>query len=152
MEREIARRGELPTELRWLYDPQDYLRPSLMTFDPRDPRWGGPECLARRLRVRPRGIGRVRIGAPATEPRLCVDGGGEVSVTADAGGLIRSVKTTAPMHRTRGIGVGSPLKLVRQRYRRARETRRGLYRASPGSRIYFAIRGGRVRHIVVTRG
>jgi L-ascorbate metabolism protein UlaG (beta-lactamase superfamily) len=152
MEREMARRGELPTELRWLYDPQDYLRPSLMTFDPRDPRWGGPECLARRLRVRPRGIGRIRIGAPATEPRLCVEGGGEVSVTAGAGGLITSIKTTAPMHRTRGIGVGSPLKLVRQRYRRARETRRGLYRASPGSRIYFAIRGGRVQHIVVTLG
>ena len=33
MEREMARRGELPTEVRWLYDPTDYLRPGLMTFD-----------------------------------------------------------------------------------------------------------------------
>jgi L-ascorbate metabolism protein UlaG (beta-lactamase superfamily) len=151
MEREMAKRGELPTELRWLYDPGDYLRPGLMTFDPRDPRWGGPTCLARRLRVRPRGIGRVRIGAPAAERRLCVDGGGEVTVrTTD--GVINQIRTTAPMHRTRGVGAGSPLELVRKRYRRARETRRGLYRASPGSRIYFALRAGRVRHIVVALG
>ena len=41
MEREMARRGELPTEVRWLYDPTDYLRPGLMTFDPARPALGG---------------------------------------------------------------------------------------------------------------
>ena len=152
MEREMARRGELPTELRWLYDPQDYLRPGLMTFDPRDPRWGGPSCLARRLRVRPRGIGRVRIGATATAQSFCVDGGGLVTVRVGGDGRITSIRTTAPLHRTRGIGVGSSVRLMRSRYRRAREVRTGLYRASPGSRIHFAVRRGRVRQLVVRYG
>ena len=152
MEREMAKRGALPTELRWLYDPQDYLRPSLTTFDPRDPRWGAPTCLARRLRVRPRGIGRIRIGAPTTERQFCVEGGGEVSVRAGEDGLISRIATTAPMHRTRGIAVGSTVGLLKRRYRRALKTRPGLYRASPGSRIYFATRVGRVRSIIVALG
>ena len=62
MEREMARRGELPTEIRWLYDPTDYLRPGLMTFDleARPVERGG--CLAHRSPVGPRNIGRVRRG------------------------------------------------------------------------------------------
>ncbi|MBA2763529.1 MAG: MBL fold metallo-hydrolase [Thermoleophilaceae bacterium] len=31
--RELARRPPLPTDVRWLYDPYDYVRPELMTFD-----------------------------------------------------------------------------------------------------------------------
>lgn len=37
--REMARRGNLPTEVRWLYDPYDYLRPDVLTFDVSDPRF-----------------------------------------------------------------------------------------------------------------
>ena len=37
--REMAARGDLTTDVRWLYDPYDYVRPGLMTFDVRDPRW-----------------------------------------------------------------------------------------------------------------
>jgi hypothetical protein len=40
MHRELARRPDRPeTEIRWLRDPYDYLRPSLMTFDVDGARW-----------------------------------------------------------------------------------------------------------------
>jgi hypothetical protein len=40
MDREISRRPEkLDTEIRWMRDPYDYVRPSLMTFNVADPRW-----------------------------------------------------------------------------------------------------------------
>jgi hypothetical protein len=31
--RELAKRDPIPTDIRWLYDPFDYVRPDLMTFD-----------------------------------------------------------------------------------------------------------------------
>lgn len=47
MRREIARRGGVPSEVRWLYDPYDYVRPELMSFDVADPRWSdGPTAAA----------------------------------------------------------------------------------------------------------
>jgi len=53
--REMAKRGPLPTEVRWLYDPFDYLRPSLMSFDVEAARFAGRrECLSRRSPVGPR--------------------------------------------------------------------------------------------------
>jgi L-ascorbate metabolism protein UlaG (beta-lactamase superfamily) len=174
MEREMARRGELPTELRWLYDPQDYLRPSLMTFDPEAPRWAGagpsPEptprrCMREKLRVRPRGIGFVRIGADpnrlglrsatmgrtSRRLRFCVGEAESEFVTAthDRAGPVRLITTIAPQHRTRGVGVGSPLATMKRRYRRAVVLGGGLFRASPGSRIVFAARGARIRLIAV---
>lgn len=39
MRREMARREGIESEVRWLYDPYDYLRPTLMTFDVDDARW-----------------------------------------------------------------------------------------------------------------
>jgi hypothetical protein len=40
MVRELSRRQDAPsTELRWMRDPYDYLRPSLMKFDTEDARW-----------------------------------------------------------------------------------------------------------------
>jgi hypothetical protein len=40
MRREMSRRPEqLDTEIRWMRDPYDYVRPALMTFDVRDARW-----------------------------------------------------------------------------------------------------------------
>jgi hypothetical protein len=174
MEREMAKRGELPTELRWLSDPQDYLRPSLMTFDPEAERWGGPvaepeptlrRCMREKLRVRPRGIGFVRIGAEpdvlatrsamtrrgARRLRFCVGSAQDELVTAvgDERGPVRLITTIAPLHRTRGIGAGSTLSAMKRRYRRTVALGGGLHRASPGSRIVFAARGGRVRLVAV---
>jgi hypothetical protein len=40
MEREISRRPEkIDAEMRWMRDPDDYVRPGLMTFNVSDPRW-----------------------------------------------------------------------------------------------------------------
>jgi len=33
--------------LRWLFDPYDYLRPALLTFDIKAPRWASAASLAR---------------------------------------------------------------------------------------------------------
>jgi hypothetical protein len=54
MYREMARHEGLTeaTELRWLRDPYDYLRPGLTTFDVGDPRW------ARDDSTRPKGTCR----------------------------------------------------------------------------------------------
>ena len=172
MEREMARRGELPTEVRWLYDPTDYLRPGLMTFDPADPRWAVDEppapairgCMHERLRVKPSGIGFVKLGrhwselvrSPRTSQtpralRFCVEGGDVDAVRAAhaADGTVRLIRTKAPMHRSRGIGVGSPLSDLEHRYRRTQSIRRGLRRASPDSHIFFGTRDRRIRFVAV---
>ena len=61
--RELAKRGPVPTEVRWLYDPIDYLRPKLMTFDVEAARFADPgACLARRSSIGRRNIGRLGIG------------------------------------------------------------------------------------------
>lgn len=39
LRREVARRKGLRTEVRWLYDPYDYLRPALTTFDVKNARF-----------------------------------------------------------------------------------------------------------------
>ena len=171
MEREMARRGELPTEVRWLYDPTDYVRPGLMTFDPRDPRWGTSSgeptlrsCLRERLRIRPSRIGFVKVGvhwarllrsARTSQTRralrFCVDGAGERAVRAAhaKGGEVRLVRTNAPEHRSRGIGAGSPVGELVRRYRRTRSLGRGLRRASPRSHIVFGTRRGNVRFVAI---
>ena len=171
MEREMARRGELPTELRWLYDPSDYLQPGLMTFDPDAARWRMAEvaptvrgCMPSTLRVRPRRIGFVRVGvhwsklvrSPRTGQtqralRFCVDGVGTDAVRAAHAkdGTVRVVMTRAPGHRSRGIGVGSSVEELAHRYRRTRLLGRGLVRASPRSRIAFGLARGHVRFVAV---
>lgn len=172
MEREMARRGELPTEVRWLYDPTDYLRPGLMTFDPDDARWGTPpaaaptlrSCMRERLRVRASRIGFVKLGVHWSKLvrsartsqtkralRFCVDGAGERAVRAAhaKSGKVRLVRTNAPKHRSRGIGVGVSVAELERRYRRTRSLSRGLRRASPGRRIVFGTRRGRVRFVAV---
>ena len=61
--RELAKRAPIPTEVRWLYDPQDYLRPKLMTFDVEAARFADPgACLARRSSIGRRSIGRLGVG------------------------------------------------------------------------------------------
>lgn len=171
MEREMAKRGELPTELRWLYDPVDYLRPGLMTFDPAAPRWGGPgdaaapPCMRDELRVGRRGIGFVRLGADADRlaarpavtstsaraVRFCVGvrENEAVGAVADADGSVRLIATSAPQHRAHGVGAGSPLAAVGERYPHAVSLGRRLLRASPSSAIVFAHRRGEVRRVAV---
>ncbi len=171
MEREMARRGELATEIRWLYDPTDYLRPGLMTFDSEAARWSEGaasstprSCMRRRLRVRPSRIGFARLGVhwsklvrPARTSqtrralRFCVDGAGARAVRAAhaKGGKVRLIRTNAPRHRSRGIGAGWPVAELKRRYRRTRPLGRGLRRASPGSRIVFGTRAGHVRFVAV---
>ena len=145
MEREMARRGELPTEVRWLYDPVDYLRPSLMTFDPAATRWAAndppppaPTCMPSDLRVRKGGIGFVRLGlersALSSRPelasqtrralRFCVEGEEKATVSAvlSPSGVVRLVWTNAPDHRPR---------------------------ATRSNRILFRRRDGRVRYVAV---
>jgi hypothetical protein len=162
MEREMAKRANPPpTELRWLYDPADYLRPGLMTFDPDADRWGGPACMRERLRIRRRGVGIVRLGEAATalatrsEARstsrrtlgFCV---GEpsnhaVSAVSDEDGAVRLVASTARAHRTRGVGAGSSRAAVRRSRPRAVSLGHGLLRASRNSPIVFVSRRARVR-------
>ena len=171
MEREMARRGELPTEIRWLYDPTDYLRPGLMTFDPADRRWGTPaaaptprSCMRKRLRVRPSRIGFAKVGVHWSKLvrsartsqtrralRFCVDGASRRAVRAAhaKGGTVRLVRTNAPRHRSRGIGAGSPVAELERRYRRTRSLGRGLRRASPRSHIVFGTRRGNVRFVAI---
>jgi hypothetical protein len=93
-------------------------------------------CLARRLRVGPRGVGPVRLGlrrsalpAPARRAgrvwRFCVAGGGRV-VAVFSGGRAVLVATTAPRHAAGGLRPG---------------TRR---------RVLVGRRAGRVRYLAVT--
>ena len=108
-------------------------------------------CLARRARVRRRGIGRVgigysrarvlrRAGLPVRERRrslrFCVRGGrrGRLIAVLDRRGRARLVATTARGHRLRGVGPGSPA-------RRLGARRRG--------RVLFGVRRGRVRYVAV---
>ncbi len=53
--RELAKREPVPTEVRWLYDPYDYLRPSLLTFDVKSTpkRCRGAKARKRARRCRP---------------------------------------------------------------------------------------------------
>lgn len=110
--RELAKRADRPAvDVRWTYDPHDYLRPDVFTFDPADPAWAdavapAPPSPAARARCLPagtavtrRGIGRVGLGltrlglARATRLRpaaarrfaraFCVAGGGRVTAVFD---------------------------------------------------------------------
>ena len=172
MEREMARRGELPTEVRWLYDPTDYLRPGLMTFDPGRHALGdavpplrrhAAACASgsasapaasgsRRWACTGRSSSARRARARRTRAlRFCVDGAGVRAVRAAhaKSGEVRLVRTNAPRHRSRGIGAGSPVAELERRYRRTRSLGRGLRRASPGSHIVFGTRRGRVRFVAI---
>jgi hypothetical protein len=177
--RELAARGPVVTDIRWINDPFDYLRPGLATFTVTDPNWGDGavapaaarrECLPRRARTSgARMIGRLGVGMTRAElarrvrvrplradgrsVAWCVQGrGGRMTaVFADAKPEARArlVATTSPGHRTRAIGVGSRAGALRARFPRARRLTRGALQAFPGSRRVFAIRGGRVSAIAV---
>jgi hypothetical protein len=168
--REMAKRRGLRSEVRWLYDPFDYLRPQLATFDVEDPRFTGRRCLARRSPVGARNIGRVGLGRTRRQflrrlrptrrtrhtYRWCVkrSSGRVTAVFSSRSRRGRSVlvTTTAGAHGNRGIRPGSSLRRVRRAFPGLRRIRRGLYRAGPRSARLIGFRRGRVRfHAVAER-
>lgn len=121
-------------------------------------------CLPRSLRVGPRGMGNVRIGAtraemtraagrPSTRARTsfryCVRGGGRVLVAFDRAGRARLIATTAPHQRARGVGRGAPVATLRGRYRGLRRIHPGLYTTNGRTSKLFGVRRGRVRFVAV---
>ena len=167
--REAARRGPLPGEVRWLFDPYDYLRPGLATFDLAGQAQEAPSCLARHSPIGSRNIGRVRVGltrrtllrriAPRPVKRTartlawCVKGAsGRVTAvfgSRSSRAKARLVATTANTHGNRGLRPSTRSRALRRAYPRARRIGRGLYRAGPRSPRLIALKGGRVRTLAV---
>jgi hypothetical protein len=160
--REMAKRGPLPTEVRWLYDPVDYLRPKLMTFDVESARFADPgSCLARRSSIGRRNIGRLGVGltrrrlllqAPAPRRRTsrswrwCIKGGrGSVRAAFTPGGKVRLLVSTGPRHGNRGVRPGSATTRLARAYPRRLALGRGLFMAGARSTRIVAVRGGKVR-------
>jgi endoglycosylceramidase len=140
----------------------------------------GRGCLARRAPIGPRNVGRVRLGdtrqmalrrvrpGPSVATpfawRWCVKGSkGHVTAVFSTRssprqraraprGRIRLVVTTAPRHRLRGVGRGASERSLGRRFPRRAAIRPGVYRAGPGSRRLFGIRGARVRYAGVASG
>jgi hypothetical protein len=125
-------------------------------------------CLARRLHVGARSIGRLslratrdlvgrRIGQPARTARgvlrYCVKGGGSVLAAFDARGRVALAATTAKGHQRLGIGRGSPLRSLQRRFgRRLRSAAiPGVRCVSSGSsrRLLFGVRKGKVTFVAV---
>lgn len=160
--REMAKRGPLPTEVRWLYDPVDYLRPKLMTFDVEAARFADPgSCLARRSSIGRRNIGRLGVGltrrrllrqAPAPRRRSsrswrwCVKGGrGSVRAAFTPRGKVGLLVSTGPRHGNRGVRPGSAASRLARVYPRRRALGRGLFVAGARSTRIVGVRGGKVR-------
>jgi hypothetical protein len=119
----------------------------------------GSSCLARRTRVRSRGIAGVTLGLRRTTleerfgetgrraVRLCVTGGGTVRAAFDGRGRVRLVVSTARGHTLRGIHAGSSQRAFRRRFRTARRVRgTTMWRSG---RSLVAVRRGRVRWVGV---
>jgi hypothetical protein len=157
--REFAKRPPVSTDVRWLYDPQDYLRHKLMTFDVEAARFADRNsCLARRTSLGRRNIGRLGIGlsrrrllaqAPAPRRRTarswrwCVKGSrGTVRAAFTRGGRVALLASTAARHGNRRVRPGSPAARLARSYPRRRALGRGLFAA--GTRV-FGVRRGRVR-------
>ena len=160
--REMAKRGPLPTEVRWLYDPIDYLRPKLMTFDVEAARFADPgACLARRSSIGRGNIGRLGIGltrrrllrqAPAPRRRTsrswrwCIKrSGGSVRAAFSPRGRVRLLVTTGPQHGNRGVRPGASASRLARAYPRRRALGRGVFAAGRRSTRIVGVRGGKVR-------
>jgi hypothetical protein len=63
----------------------------------------------------------------------------------------RLVVSTVRTLRTRGIGRGSPRRLLFRRFPAARRLRRNLYLGGPRGHRVFGLRAGRVRFVAVAR-
>jgi len=131
---------------------------------------GGPapapgRCLARRSPIGPRNVGRVRLGltraqlrALPVQPRrstrrsfrYCVkESRGSVAAVFSRRGRVALVATTARGHGNRRLRPGSPARLLRRAYPRARRLAPGLYRAGARSLRLIGVRRGRVRFFAV---
>ncbi len=124
-------------------------------------------CLSRRLPVGARGIGPIRLGRPRAALRAvalraprgsrarlswCVAGArGRVVALFDRRGRAALVLTTGPRHGNRGVRPGRSARVLRAAYPRRRRLARGLFRASPRSRLVIGVRAGRVRFVAVAR-
>ena len=168
--REMAKRGPLPTEVRWLYDPFDYLRPKLMTFDVEAARFADPAaCLARRSAIGRGSIGRLRLGytrrrllrrAPAPRTRTsrswrwCIKGErGSVRAAFSPRGRVRLLVTTGPRHGNRGVRPGAAAARLARAYPGRRALGRGLFAAGRRSTKVIGVRAGKVRFTgVASRG
>lgn len=160
--REMAKRGPLPTEVRWLYDPIDYLRPQLMTFDVESARFADAgACLARRSSIGRRNIGRLGIGltrrrllrqAPAPRRRTarswrwCIKGSrGSVRAAFSPRGRALLLVTSGPRHGNRGVRPGAPAARLARAYRARRGLGRGIFALGPRGTRIVGVRGGKVR-------
>ena len=160
--REMAKRGPLPTEVRWLYDPTDYLRPQLMTFDVEAARFADRgACLARRSPIGRRHIGRLGLGftrrrllrrAPAPRRRTtrawhwCVKrSSGSVRAAFSRSGKARVLVSTAAGHGNRGARPGRSSRRLARAYPLRRKLARGLLAAGPRSTRIVGLRAGKVR-------
>ena len=160
--REMARRGPLPTEVHWLYDPYDYLRPKLMTFDVEAARFADAgACLARRSSIGRSHIGRLGVGltrrrllvqAPPPRRRTrrawhwCVKRSrGSVRAVFSPGGRALLLVSTGPHHGNRGVRPGWPASRLARAYPRRRALGRGVFAAGPRSMRIVGVRGGQAR-------
>lgn len=156
--RELAKREPVPTEVRWLYDPQDYIRPSLMTFDVQDDvvARAGEACLRGRpgravLGRRPSAVSRVApLRATRRAVRWCVQGsrGALTAVLGDAG-RATLIASTARAHGLRGVRPGDPVSAARRQFPHARRAVPGVWRVSRHSAQLVGVRAGRVRFVGV---
>ena len=159
--RELAKRAPIPTEIRWLYDPQDYLRPKLMTFDVEAARFADPgSCLARRSPLGQRNIGRVGVGL--TRRRLLRAGARAAAAHRSLLALVREglprlgaaprsrargrvalLASTASGHGNRRVRPGGPAARLARSYPRRRALGRGLF-AAGHARVRRAARAGAI--------
>ncbi|MGZ8648610.1 MAG: beta-N-acetylglucosaminidase domain-containing protein [Solirubrobacteraceae bacterium] len=115
-----------------------------------------PACFPRRVRVKRRRVGALRVGRPARAPRTRrVCGGGRVRLVVRRG-RIAAIVTTAPGHRSGRLRPGgrAPRHGLRRvaSVRGLRRSRRGVLVLVRGRRVRaLAAAGGRVRPRVIAR-
>jgi hypothetical protein len=130
-------------------------------------------CLARRVKIGPRAIGRLKLGqsrartAQRARPlgnisrrtrvyRYCVRGAGKARGAAvfDRRGKLRLAATNAKGHTRRGLGRGDSVKALRRRFgKRLRTLASGvrIVRAPKrsSSRVIYVVRAGKVRYVAI---
>ncbi len=132
-------------------------------------------CLARRVKIGPRSIGRLRLGqsrsltAARARPlgnvsrrtrvfRYCVRSAGNarVAVVFDRRGKLRLAATNAGGHTRRGLGRGDSVRALRKRFgKRLRTLAAGVRivraprRSRSRSRVIYVVRAGKVRYVAI---
>ncbi len=123
-------------------------------------------CVAKRLKLGPRSIGRLtlratrslvgrRLGPPARTARgvlrYCVKGGGSVVAAFTSKGRVGFAATTARGHKRTGIARGSSLRSLRRTYaKRLRTVMPGVYRvAGKNPHLAFGVRRAKVTFVAI---